>query len=79
MGKKKDVIDHIHTLSPSIVALVETKVKLSKVKRIASCVRNTWLTCHNFHLSDKGKFCTAWNPDVWICSVHAESVQQMTL
>lgn len=78
-GRKRDIMDHIHSISPSIVALVETKVKLRNLQKINSCVPMEWLSCNNFHLSDKGRIWIAWNPNVWSCVVHACSLQHITL
>jgi len=78
-GRKSDVQDHIHKLSSSIVALVETKVKLSKVDRLSGCVPRNWTSCNNFALSAKGRIWVAWDPDVWSCFPHAISEQQITL
>ena len=36
--RKKDAMEHIQKLFPSIVALVETKFKLNKMNIIVSCV-----------------------------------------
>jgi len=51
-------------LSPSIVALVENKVKLAKVRRIEGCVPGHWLSCHNFNLSPRWMIWIAWNFEV---------------
>ena len=63
----------------TIVALVETKIKLSKLHRLTSCVPKNWLSCNNFHLSAKGTIWISWNPKVWTCNVYATSIQQITL
>ena len=78
-GREKDVCDHIQKLSPSIVALVETKVKLSKLISIKTCVPKSWMSCNNFHLSFKGRIWISWNPIVWSCSVIAISSQHITI
>ena len=72
-------MDHIHSHAPSIVALVETKIKLSKIRRVNSCVSPNWPSCNNFHLSSRGRIWISWNPDVWTCDVYAISIQQITL
>ena len=78
-GRKQDVIDHIKLLSPSIVALVETKVKSSKIGRLAGCVPRHWLSCHNFEQSSEGRIWISWHTDIWTCTVTSVSIQQITL
>ena len=78
-GRRKDVIDHIQKLTPSIVALAEAKVELNEVYRVFNCVPQFWLSCNNFHLSEKGRIWVSRNPQVWFCSVLACSLQQFTL
>jgi len=61
------------------VALIETKVKLSKLKRLEGCVPRHWLSSHNFDLSSRGRNWISWNREVRTCVTHTKSVQQITL
>ena len=70
-GRKRDVQHHISSLSSSIVGLVETQIKLSKMSRIFGCVPA--------RLSLKGRIWAAWNPAVWSSVVYAISIQQISV
>jgi len=72
--RRKDVLEHIQKYKPSMVALVETKIKMSKFDRIKSCTRKQWQSCHNFHLSARGRIWISWDPTVWVCTVHSVSL-----
>ena len=54
-GRRKDAKDHFKSLSPSILALVETKVKLNKLDGLKCCVPHNWPSNDNFHLSSQGR------------------------
>jgi len=77
-GRSKDVMDHFHKHSPSVLALVETQVKLAKVMRLNGCVHHWW-SCHHFHLSRRGRIWIAWGTSIWTCFPVSVSLQQITL
>ena len=72
-------MDHIQRLCPSIVGLVETKVKLSDLHKIKKCVPQNWISCNNFHLSTIGRISISWNLAIWACAVLSISMQQITI
>jgi len=41
-AQKKDVKDHMHTHSPSIVGLLETKVRPHKAYRVTKVIPHGW-------------------------------------
>ena len=52
-SRRQDVLNHIQHHSPSLVALVETKVKIENLPRLSNCVPLSWKSCHNLYLSTK--------------------------
>ena len=54
--RRRDVKKHIQSLSPSIVALLETKVKEQLSERILSYIPKGWAYSNNYAHSIRGKF-----------------------
>ena len=78
-GRRKDAKDHFKSLSPSILALVETKVKLNKLDGLKCCVPHNWPSKRQLSSVIPRKNWIAWNPDIWICNVYVVSIQHITL
>ena len=70
--------DHVHKLSPSIIGLVETKLKASKTYKFTSILPSNWSHVHNCDLSEKGRIWIRWDTTIWTCHV-LSSLQQITL
>jgi len=77
--RRRDVKNHIQLLSPSIVALLETKVKQQFSVRILSCLPKGWAYCNNYTHSYGGRIWVCWNQEVRKCDVIAKSGQHVTL
>ena len=68
-GRRQDVLHHLQSLSPSFVALIETKVKVGNLQRLANCVPVHWNSCHNFSPTISGRIWITWNPQIWTCAI----------
>jgi len=77
--RRKDVKKHIQNLHPSVVGLIETKVKPSKSHRISKCIPPTWSFCNNYSYSNRGRIWVAWDTNIWAPSFQLVSLQQITL
>ena len=69
------MIDHITKYSPSLVGLMETKVKLQNAVRINSCMPQAWASCNNCQFSNNGRLSVFWNHSIWSCTELAKSSQ----
>ncbi|XP_020249670.1 uncharacterized protein LOC109827119 [Asparagus officinalis] len=52
-SRRRDIKRHIHSLKPSVVGLLETKVKSSKSHRITKCIPPLWSYCNNYIASNR--------------------------
>jgi len=62
--RRRDVIQHISKYNPSLVALVETKVKQCKQNRVIKCLPQGWAFCNNYSSSLLGRIWIGWNKNV---------------
>jgi len=77
--RRQDVKDHIHKLKPSIIGLVETKVKPHKAKRILNCIPPGWGYTNNYAFSNEGRIWVLRYMHIWKCSIINLSSQQITI
>ena len=67
--------DHVHKLSPSIIGLVETKLKACKTYRFTSILPSDWRHVHDCDLPEKGRIWIGWDTTIWNCHVLSSSLQ----
>jgi len=77
--RRRDVIHHLSNHQPSLVALVETKVKECKAKRVENTLHHWWGSCNNYDHSNLGRIWVGWNKNVWDCQVVNSSYQHVTI
>ena len=77
--RRRDVKNHIHTLSPSIVGLVETKVRPTKAYRVNKAIPHGWQFVNKYECSNKGRIWLCRNASIWLCIVLSVSLQQITI
>lgn len=77
--RRRDITYHVHKFSPSIVGLVETKVRPNKSYRIIRSLPADWNHVHNYEFSNKGRIWFSWNTSIWSCQVICVSLQQITV
>ena len=77
-GRKQDLKNHIAQLKPSLIGLVETKVRPNKVYIIKRCIPRNWDFATNYDYSLLGIIWICWNPNVWHCQVCNSSKQKIT-
>jgi len=54
--RRQDVKDHIYKQKPSIIGLVETKVRANKSRRILGCIPQGWGNANNNAYLKKEEF-----------------------
>ena len=64
-NKQEDVKLFLHNNSIGLVRLLETKIKLQNVQKVASNLFPSWRWMHNFTLNSKGRIWLAWKPNVY--------------
>jgi len=77
--RKQDVKDHIYKLKPSIIALVETKVRSSKARRVLKCIPQGWGHANNYACSNKGRIWLFWNLQILKSTIINLSSQHITI
>ena len=75
----QDLKDQLFKLRPSVVGLVETKVKEHKSHRITRCLPHNWSFANNYMYSPRGRIWVAWDMSVWDCNVISTSAQQISM
>lgn len=78
-SRRKDIKNHIKSLYPSVVGLIETKVKSHKAARISKCIPSTWPYCNNYSCSNKGRIWLTWDDSVWTGYVISVTLQQISV
>jgi len=77
--RRNDLKDQLHKWSPSLVGLVETKVKENNSVRVTNCFPNNWQYMNNYTFSPRGRIWIVWDPACWTCQVISSSEQQITI
>src|SRR3954469_731835 len=74
--------DYIHlssTYKPSIVGLVETKIKEINSSRILCHIPNDWESLNNYSSDPHGRIWIIWDARVWSCNMIQGSSQHITI
>ena len=58
--RRQDVKDHIYKFKPSIIGLVETKVRRHKASRVLKCWPQGWGHTNNYAFSNNGRIWAFW-------------------
>ena len=77
--RRQDIKDHIHKLKPTMIGLVETKVRPHKARRVLNCVPQSWSYANNYTHSNKCRIWIFWSRQVWNCNIINLSSQQITI
>lgn len=78
-SRRKDIKNHIRSIQPTVMGLIETKVKSHKASRITNCIPPNWSYYNNYANSAKGRIWIAWEDAVWTGSVISISLQQISI
>jgi len=78
-SRRNDIKHHIKYFCPSMVGLIETKLKSHKSFRITRCMPVSWSYCNNYSFSNRGRIWLAWDENIWSGSVLYVSLQQITV
>ncbi|XP_074364024.1 uncharacterized protein LOC141704734, partial [Apium graveolens] len=72
------VKDFVNSNNISLIALLETHVKMENMGRVTSFVSPhfDWISNHDFH--DNGRILIGWDPHLWKISVLCKSAQHIT-
>ena len=62
--RRKDIKEDIKKWTPSMLVLVETKVKPSKVNRVLTCLPQYWDYVNNYEYSIFGRVWICWNTKI---------------
>ena len=76
---RKDVKNHIKNLSPSIVALLETKLKENHSAKVLACIPKGWAFSNNYTHNAGGRIWVCWNQAVWKFDEVDKCSQHVTL
>ena len=77
--RRQDLKEHLAKYTPSILVLVETKVKPNKEHIILRCIPPYWFFTNNYEYSFLGRVWVCWNPKVWTGQVQSKGLQQITI
>ena len=85
-NKQVDVNIYLQLNKVGLIGLLETKVKLNNVEKVAAKVFPGWRWMHNFHLDPKRRIWVAWNPRYYqlrtvhmtVQFIHCEAIQVST-
>jgi mannosylglycoprotein endo-beta-mannosidase len=78
-GRREDIRKQIQHYKPSVVGLVETKVRSYNRNKIIRCVPIGWLHCDNYLHSNKGRIWLLWDSGVWNGTILKSSLQQISV
>lgn len=76
--RRADLKEQLAKWLPSLVGLVETKVKESKAFRVIKCFPNHWIAFNNYNHSPRWRIWVGWDPHIWKCNIISSSSQQIT-
>ncbi|XP_020250141.1 uncharacterized protein LOC109827547 [Asparagus officinalis] len=79
LSRRKDIKRHIKSLNPSLIGLLETKVKPAKSYRVSKCFPPHWSYCNNYTASSRGRIWVAWDAEVWNGTILSVTLQQITI
>src|SRR4051812_36228281 len=69
----------LHSYQPSLIFLVETKIKEHNSNRILSCLPAEWSSLNNYDHDSHGRIWIFWHFHTWNCSLVSSSDQFITL
>lgn len=78
-SRRRDIKNHISKFHPTVIGLIETKVRSHKSYRITDCIPNTWSYCNNYAYSPRGRIWVTWNEAIWAGTVLHVSLQHITI
>src|SRR4051812_33330813 len=69
----------IYSHQPSLICLVETKIKAQNSDRIISCLPSDWSYLNNYDHDTHGRIWIVWHFHTWSCTLVSSSDQFITL
>src|SRR3954468_22965804 len=77
--RQSDFRKILYSINPSIVCLVETKVKRQNSQRIEDIILLDWLYANNYDSNPTGRIWVMWNALSWTCTIQQSTNQVITL
>ena len=76
-NKQEDIKLFLHTYHIGLIGMLETKVKLARVNKVASNLLAGWQWLHNFDTGYHGRIWIAWKPQYFHVELLGKSSQHM--
>src|SRR4051812_1021331 len=78
-SRLRDYLSLVAAHRPSLICLVETKIKEHHSSRITDCIPSGWKSLNNYSADPSGRIWFLWDTKAWDCSSVEISGQHLTV